>query len=184
MIKKQPQQPSSKPEASAAKKVAIMTLLLRVSFILCVIATLGLFVGIADLGIINLTSLLSKYTAAFLALLLLTSLLCAFAISQTSSANKEVFLRHSEDLNEKFERRIDMIDDKVQEYLGENYKKLKEQNETMKTEFDLIRENANNKIIEEIEELKIENADLRKKLDGKNHIREEEFEPENQLQVA
>ncbi len=184
MKKKQPQKPFSEHGSLAAKKVKTMTLLLRISFILCVIATLCLFAGIADFGIINLTSLLSKYNAAFLVLQLLTSLSCALTISQISAANKEIILQQSESLNEKIEGRIDIVDDKVQEYLGENYKKLKEQNESMKTEFDQIRENANIKITAEIEELKMENADLRKKLDDKNSAKEEVIEPENQLQVA
>jgi len=184
MKKKPPQKPSSETGSPAMKKVARMTLLLRISFILCVIATLCLFAGIADLKVINLTGLLSKYTAVFLGLQLLTSLLCAFAISQVSTANREIIQQQSEGLNEKIEDRITVVDSKVEEYLGENYKNLKEQNETMRTEFDQIRENANNKIIAEIEELKIENADLRKKLDSKNIINEEVPEQENQLQVA
>jgi len=184
MKKKQPEQSSLKPGASALKKVSIMSLLVRISFILCVIATLGLFTAIADLGIVDLTSVLSKYTWAFLTLQLLTSLLCAFAMSQISSANSDNLLQQTQALTEKFEGRIDLVDDKVQEYLGESYHKLKEQNETMKAEFDLIRENENNKIIAEIEELKIENADLRKKLDGNSSPIAELPEPENQLQVA
>jgi len=105
-------------------------------------------------------------------------------VSQISSANKKILLQQTQTLNENLEGRMELVDKKVQEYLGDNYKKLKEQNEAMKTEFDQIRENENNKIIAEIEELRSENADLRKKLSSNHSKNEDPSESENQLQVA
>ena len=184
MKKKQPQKLSPESESPAKKTVVRMTLLLRISFVLCVVATLCLFAGITDLKVVNLTGLLSKYTAAFLGFQLFSSLICGFAVSLISSAEKDIIQQQLGGINVKIDGRIGTVEGKVEEYLGENYKKLTEQNESMKSEFDTIREEANNKIIAEIEELRIENADLRKKLNDKTDIREETLEQENQLQVA
>ncbi len=184
MTKTKSGKPSAEPELSDNKKDKLMTLLWKISFVLFLIAIVCLFAGIYDLGFINLTPVLSKYAAIFLGIKILTGLSGAFAISQISSTNKEISKQNSELLSKKMEEKIAVVEGKVEEFLGENYKKLNEENSNLKVEFDQIKENANNKIIAEIQELRNENADLRKKLDNRETVNEENFEQGDQLQVA
>ena len=168
----------------SVKKARLMTLLNRISFVLHLIAITGLFAGIFDFGVINLVPVLAKYAGIFLILEIVAIVLQTLTSGQIVAAQRGISDEKFDAMKTGLEERMAFVGDKVEEYLGENYQRLMGENETMKTEFEQIRENANNKILAEIEELKVENADLRKKLESRFTNNDTVENEEDQLQVA
>ena len=153
-------------------------------FIACtalgLIALALLFGGIVDFGFIDLTSTLSKFAAVALLTFVLVISLGSFALMKMVSGERTFTERHLAVLLSTVEERLRPVEDKIASHLGEDFNRLKAENESFKSELEKIRQAESEKIIQELDFLKEQNSILQEQLGKKAKLHDETVGPAEQ----
>ena len=128
-----------------SKQFTIFKLLTKVCIALSLIAALGLFAGLYDFGFVNLTTMVPKFASALLLIAFLTAASGAFTFSKSLSLTISASTKQQQNLSAKIEEKIAAVEGKVDEFLGQNYIKLMEENDNLANEFKQIKDNESKK---------------------------------------
>ena len=163
MAKKAPEATSDKqPKGSK-----ILGLLRTSSFVLTIISATILFVGAYDYHLFDVRMIISKFAIVCLPVFTLSAVLYGFAQSKFSATqgtiNEDALMAGQTDLDLK----IKAANEKLDEYLGDEFKQLKSENETLKAEFERMKQSEREKLEEENTFLKEQNSILKQQITSK-----------------
>lgn len=153
-----------KPAGTSSEKVAgeskVFGLLSTSSSILNLGAIGILFVGLYDLGFIDLTPSISKFAAPTLLVLIMSSLLGIFASSKINNQAASNGEKKLADFQSRLKTDIATVEENVNRYLGEGYEQLKAENDEYKKQIEEVKEQRHQSLEKEIEALKTKNTEL------------------------
>ncbi len=164
MARKSPNKQVASPKVN--RKPAIMRLLNLFGFATELIAVVILFAGIYDFGFFNLQTSMVVLAAPALATLVAGALITQFTGLSVIAAQKTQAHESTTDLHEKTVDRISLIEQKIDNFVGENYIGLKTENDELKSEIRKIRELESVNLVKELENLKKKNAELQEQLNS------------------
>lgn len=155
------------PKDDTAKKPKgpmILGMVQTFCFVMALTTASILFVGAYDFGMFDFRMTISKAAIAILPVFIVSAALYSFANSKVSSAkqaNQEQTLAAGQ---ADIDLKIAAAQQKFDEYLGDEYKTLKAENEAMKAEFESIKQAEHEKLEQENAYLKEQNSLLQEQI--------------------
>ncbi len=159
---------AEKPTASSDKMMAILNHVFIAVLILSLALLLVLFVGALDLGVVDLRPMISGFSIIILPMFAVFALVAVFSHMKLAHLRANYMFAKGTEVEALVNETKKTVDGKIQEYLGAEYERLKEEHEKMSTFLKELEKQEQDRLVQENEELKIENSQLKERLASKN----------------
>lgn len=160
--------PVNKAQQTSAPKAGkgpmIMGLCRTLSFSASVLALVVLFSGVYDLGFIDLTQHIGKFSAPLIFLLILSIAAGAHAGSRVTAFQTSIGEKKFAATKEAIDQRIGQLEKKVDGFFSEEISRIKAENDNFRKFIEDQRDEEKKRALEEAEALKSVNRELQEKI--------------------
>lgn len=159
---------ADKSPASSNKMMSILNHVFIAVLILCLVLLLVLFTGAYDLGVVDLRPTISGFAIILLPIFAVFAFVAVFANMKLTHLRETQMFAKGAEIEAHVGEIKKTVDDKIQEYLGSEYERLKGEHEKMSEFLKELEKQEQDRLVQELEELKVENSELKERLSMKN----------------